>query len=116
METKTFLEGVLASDGCYCVVALRPHTDPVQKFYASIEEAVHAAQELDAKGYDAYFALATFEEPNSRKVANVKYLKALFLDLDCGPSKDYANQGDAIAALRKFCKELSLPKPTTYSK
>ena len=112
METKTFLEGVLASDGHYCIFASHAKGNyRTQKFYSSIDEVVDAAQELDAKGYDAYFALATFEEPNSRKVANVKYLKSLFLDLDCGPSKDYVNQANAIAALRKFCKKIELPKP-----
>jgi hypothetical protein len=112
LETKFFLEGVLADEGNYCVFAFRTKDDyRTQKFYGSIDEVIEAAQELDAKGYDAYFALATFEEPNSRKVANVKYLKSLFLDLDCGPSKDYSTQGDAIAALRKFCEVLSLPRP-----
>ena len=116
METKTFLEGVLASDGHYCIFASHAKDDHrVQKFYGSIEKAVHAAQELDTRGYDAYFALATFEEPNSRKVTNVRYLKSLFLDLDCGPSKDYVNQGNAITALRKFCEEAELPKPTVIN-
>ena len=112
METKTFLGEVLASDGHYCIFASRAKDDyRIQRFYSSVEEAVRSAQELDAEGCDAYFALATFEEPNSRKVVNVKYLKSLFLDLDCGPSKDYPNQETAIAALRKFCKDINLPKP-----
>ena len=112
METKTFLEGMLAADGHYCIFAFHTKDDyRVQKFYGSVDEAMHAAQELDAKGCDAYFALATFKEPNSRKVRNVRYLNSLFLDLDCGPSKDYANQGAAVTALHGFCKKLNLPKP-----
>ena len=66
---------------------------------------------MDAEGYDAYYALATFKEAGSRTVDNVKYLNSLFLDLDCGASKDYATQPDAIDALKHFCKRLSLPKP-----
>lgn len=112
METKTFLEGALASEGHYCVFASRTHDDRrVQKFYDTIEQVIHAARNLDAEGYDAYYALATFHEAGSRKVDNVKYLKSLFLDLDCGASKDYPTQLDAVKALRSFCKQLSLPKP-----
>lgn len=132
METKTFLGEVLPSDGYYCMVALRP-PEVVQKFYSSIDDVIDAAQYLDAKGYNAYFALATFQDTpdvtikvsqrgdysgigEGRTADNVKYLKSLFLDLDCGDAKaaagkGYANQDNAIAALRKFCEVLNLPKP-----
>ena len=83
----------------------------VQKFYDSIDAVLTKAQELDEAGFDAYFALATFEEAGSRKVTNVKELRTFFLDLDCGPSKDYENQNEAMLALRGFCKKLDLPKP-----
>ena len=112
METRTFLKSVLANEGYYCVFASRTKDDRrVQKFYESIDQVANSAQDLDAEGYDAYYALATFNEAGSRKVDNVKYLNALFLDLDCGASKDYATQSDALVALRAFCEKLSLPKP-----
>ena len=112
METKTFLEGVLSDEGYYCVFAFRTNDDRrVQKFYDSIDALIEAAHDLNKEGYDTYFALGAFNEDNSRKVTNVKYLKSFFLDLDCGPSKDFANQTEAIDALRKFCGTLSLPKP-----
>ena len=112
METKTFLKAVLANEGYYCVFASRTKDDRrVQKFYGSIDQVVDSAQNLDAEGYDAYYALATFNEAGSRKVDNVKHLNSVFLDLDCGASKDYATQADAISALKLFCKKLSLPKP-----
>jgi hypothetical protein len=113
METKTFLKSVLGDEGFYCVFAYRPKDNRrIQKFYSSIDAVVDTATQLDADGFDVYFALATFEDGNSRKVNNVKQLKSLFLDLDCGPSKDFATQKDAINALRAFCKEYSLPRPT----
>jgi len=112
METRIFLERALGSDGYYCVFAFRTADDRrIQKFYDSVDAVIEAAQDLDGEGFDAYFALATFEEPNSRKVDNVKQLKAMFLDLDCGPSKDYISQEEAIKALRGFCRQFSLPKP-----
>jgi hypothetical protein len=112
METKKFLDKALGSEGFYCVFAFRTSDDRrVQKFYDSIDALIEAAHNLDAEGYDAYFALATFEEEGSRKVDNVKELNTLFLDLDCGPSKDYASQEEAMKALRGFCQQFSLPNP-----
>ena len=112
MDVKSFLKGVLSGEGHYCVFASRTSDDRrTQKFYDSVDKVIDAAENLDAEGYDAYYALATFNEAGSRKVDNVKHLNALFLDLDCGASKDYATQADAISALRAFCGKLSLPKP-----
>ena len=113
MKTENFLRKVLSSEGDYCVFAsnLKRKNDIVQKFYTSIGDMVDGARDLDAKGYDAYFALATFKTPNSRKVDNVSRLKSFFLDLDCGEGKEYPNQDAAILALQGFCKALSLPMP-----
>ena len=112
MDTRRFLETTLASEGFYCVFAANNKTGrKIQKFYKSSYDAMLAARKLDENGFDAYFALATFNEDNSRKVDNVCKLKSLFLDLDCGVSKDYATQKEAVDALRLFIKALNLPKP-----
>lgn len=113
METLNFLKSVLGESGFYCVVGLKPSQDRrVQKFYSSIEEALHVALNFNANEVDAYFALATFETATSRKNENVKELRSFFLDLDCGPTKPYLNQEEAIKGLRSFCKTLNLPRPT----
>ena len=112
MKTETFLEKVLSGDGYYCMFASRSSDSKrVQKFYTSISAVLDAAHTLDADGYDAYFALSTFEEDNSRKVDNAKQLKSFFLDLDCGVTKDYPDQNTALSALRQFCTVTKLPKP-----
>ena len=103
----------MGDEGFYCIFAYRlPDDRKVQKFYTDLDTAIHAAHNLDAEGYDAYFALGTFDQAGSRKTPNVKHLRSFFLDLDCGPTKDYATQSEALAALRMFCKELKLPRPT----
>lgn len=113
MDTKTFLEAVLGDDGMYCVWANRISDGrKVQKFYPTIDALIHAAHNLDGEGYDAYFALGTFDDSGSRVANHVKQLKAFFLDLDCGPTKDYLTQTDALTALRSFCKKSKLPRPT----
>ncbi len=113
METKTFLERVLSSEGHYCIFAAKSADErKTQKFYSSIDDVVEAATQFDQQGYDVYYGLATFQEANSRKVDNVKHLQSFFLDLDCGPTKDFASQEEAIKALRKFCSANQLPTPT----
>ena len=113
MDTTTFLASVLGDEGSYCVWANRiSDKHKVQKFYPTIDALIHAAHNLDDEGYDAYFALGTFDEAGSREANNVKQLRAFFLDLDCGPTKEYASQSDALSALRSFCKLVQLPRPT----
>jgi hypothetical protein len=112
MNTLDFLGGVLSDNGHYCMFAAKSKEDArIQKFYDTLEEVERAAQKFDADGFDVYFALSTYKEPTSRKGINAHELKSLFLDLDCGPSKEYPSQALAVDALRAFCKQLSLPKP-----
>ena len=83
-----------------------------QTFYSTIEGAITAAIQADEDGFDAYYGLATYANDESRRNDNVLQLKSLFLDLDCGASKDYADQAEALGALKSFCKSLRLPTPT----
>lgn len=111
--TQEFLSAVLGDTGFYCIVGLKQDgSKTIQKFYSSIEDAAFAAKKLDDEGFDAYYGLATFTESGSRKNDNVAQMRSLFLDLDCGASKDYPDQETAIKDLRRFCKKLNLPKPT----
>ena len=113
METLEFLERALGNTGFYCVFAAKAASDTkTQKFYPTKRAVISAAENFAEEGYDAYFALATFKDDRSRKVDNIDVLHAMYLDLDCGPSKEYATQGDALTALRNFCKATKLPKPT----
>ena len=112
MNTRDFLGRVLGDTGYYCVFGLKTGgTKRVQKFYSTIDAALDSARAFDANGLDAYFALATFTEDDRRTKDNAQQMRSLFLDLDCGPEKPFADQGEALAALRKFCGELKLPKP-----
>ena len=83
MNNLDFLRQVLGDEGFYCIVGLKKDSDkPVQKFFPTLEDAATVAENLKNEGYDAYYALATFEDGKSRKTNNVKQLKSLFLDLD----------------------------------
>lgn len=63
-------------------------------------------------GKDVYFGVATYKEATSRTQENVHALKAFWLDIDCGPGKDYDTQQEALDALKGFCAHVGLPRPT----
>ena len=112
METSEFLSRVLGDDGFYCVFAVNGETKRrKQKFYTTRDDVLKAATQFDDAEYDTYFALATFREGTSREASNAQHMRAVFLDLDCGPGKDFTDQHAAVVALRKFVKQLKLPKP-----
>jgi len=111
METKKFLTRTLGNDGYYCVFAAREGRK-LQKFYPTLDAVVSAATNFDSEGYDTYFALATFQDDTARVRDNVRQMRSFYLDLDCGPEKEFATQEAAIKELRGFCKDLSLPRPT----
>jgi len=110
MNSLDFLRVLLSDNGHYCIFAANGDTR-IQKFYDTIEDAERAGQEFSARGLHAYFALGTYNEASNRKAINVREMKSLFLDLDCGPLKEYPSQKAAVDALRAFCNKLSLPKP-----
>ena len=113
MDTLSFLTSVLGQEGHYCLFVPKGNKHLVHKFYETVQELVDGAKFYDAEGHHAYFALATFETPTSRKAANVCQMKSLFVDLDCGvdDSKHYINKAAALADLKRVCKELVLPRP-----
>jgi len=113
MNNLEFLQQVLGDEGYYCIVGLKKDSDkPVQKFFKTLEDAVAVAENLKNEGYNAYYALATFEDGKSRKTANVKQLRSLFIDLDCGQGKPYETQEEALLDLKRFCQVTKMPKPT----
>ena len=76
------------------------------------EEADAAIETYLRGGRDVYFGVAKYVEPTSRTQENVQALKAFWLDIDCGPNKDYDDQGQGLQALRDFCTTVGLPRPT----
>jgi hypothetical protein len=110
MQPLEFLAAVLPSSGPYCVAEF---TTPKKEhvFVDSFEELLTAADLFAVAGSekkDAYFALANFHKKGSRVAENAKSLKALFIDIDIGEGKDYANRADAIAAYEKFMQDTEL--------
>lgn len=123
LTTKEFLARILPPQGddwyCWCTPA--PANDPkgrryiqrFTKYRAQIVDGVHQNDELEK---NTYYALASFKERGTRKQDNVAFLKAFWLDIDCGEAKadagqGYATKGQALTALFAATKTIGLPLP-----
>jgi hypothetical protein len=109
------LEKILPSEGHYCLVGLKTGVSPRQSFHDTLEELQVGAENLLADLFNVYYGCATFENKSSRTQENAKWFKSFWLDLDCGKGKPFANQGEALLALKKFCESNRLPAPTLIS-
>ena len=112
MARTDLLSAVLSDEGWYCVVGLKKTGMPKQIFVQSLEEVETEIDDLLAKHYDVYFACSKYEVNSTRTTDNVKNIKAFWLDIDCGGGKPYETQGDGVQALKHFCADLGLPRPT----
>jgi len=108
----SFLDSVLPTQGTYCAVSIKAgKVKP--SFHGTTADIDTAAQAACLSNADAYFALASFNDPTQgRTAANAAFLRCFFLDLDVGPDKAYATQSDAAIALKKFVVDTGLPLPT----
>ena len=117
MNARDFLLRTVGDDGVYCLFAHNRELDRKrQVFYDNVDALLSSASSYDDDGYDVYFALATFNDGSSRTQANVRQLRSLFLDLDCGEDKaekgeGYIDQATALHALQDFGRRLGLPRP-----
>lgn len=116
MNTKDFLAHVLPDDGYRVVVTLKKKdgrtSAPSQTYYDDNLAASIAIPKFDAQGLSTYFACASYKTPASRKSDNVAYVKAFWLDIDCGDTKPYNDIKAALAALASFKSVVGLPNPT----
>ena len=120
MDTHNFLNAVLGDSGHYCLLTISSDGRNYRKqtFYTSIDGLIQAAYRADQNERNVYFGLATFDDPDiekPRSATNALQMGSMFLDLDCGPGKEFPDQTAAIAALRSFCKSAGLAKPYMVS-
>jgi hypothetical protein len=109
MDTRQFLDTVLGNEGFYCTVGIKNGVKA--KFSETKEDALACIEAADKNDEDVYVALATFNT-EKREKNNVKQLKTLFLDIDCGEGKDYPTKTEAYTALKEFTKRYTLPNPS----
>lgn len=110
-EEFDLLTAVQPAEGWYAIVGLSPDSKQ-QELAESREEADEWVKTFLKQGKNVFFGVAKYTDGKSRTKQNVKALKSLWLDIDCGPEKDYDTQQEGVDALRSFCKTVGMPKPT----
>jgi hypothetical protein len=122
MHEIDLLSAVQPPDGWFCSVGIKEGAAVRQQLVATRREFDIISADLVERGYNVYFGVAKYATDENRQKDNVQALKALWLDIDCGPAKvavnaktgrpaGYIDQTAGSAALRKFCKLVGLPKP-----
>ncbi len=111
MNTKEFLAHVLPDDGLVCL-AFPSNGTFRHRFYDDKDKAAADAIKIDSAGYTVYFGCASYIQSDTRKATNVASARSLWLDVDCGEGKPYADAREGLKALCDFFKALELPAPT----
>jgi hypothetical protein len=96
MEPFEFLAEVLppSGNGRYCVAEL---SKKKEHFYTdTLDEAKEKVEAWNSKGYDIYFALATFGEDSARTRANARMMRCIAIDIDCNHPKDVQDADGAV--------------------
>jgi hypothetical protein len=116
MDNFDLLTAVQPEQGWYAVVGIKGESR-YQEIVETREEFDEWVEHFQRTKRNVFFGVAKFsgepdEEGKRRRTKDaVLALKAFWLDIDCGPGKEYDSQGEALTALRDFCKNVGLPKP-----
>lgn len=111
-EVRKWLESMLPSEGHICLLGLDKSKPPKQLFFETVDDAVEGVEQLLSERRNVYFGCGRYTNNQSRTQANVSALKTFFLDLDIKNEVGHPDKEACMVELRKFCKTMSLPKPT----
>ena len=111
MSEFDLLSAVQPDGGYYALVGIHRNGQVIQRFAESREDADKIIKEFDGDSLDTYFGVAKYTEEGSRKKSNVKALKSIWMDIDCGKGKPFDTKSDGLKALKDFCANVGLPKP-----
>jgi hypothetical protein len=123
VSTEDFINRVVPKGGHY-VIAWK-ESDATKswfshKVFQTATDAVNAAKQITFQRKEVYYALASFKQgfhkaPDDKMVvrvqANVRALRALWVDVDVGKG-GYNDQHEALQGLQQFCKGTHVPPPS----
>ena len=114
MNRLEFLQAILPANGRYCVMGI----DKKRKFEKTktfliddLDQLNKTSSILVNEKYNVYYGTAGYGVSDSRDAANVVSKRELYLDVDCGEDKPYADVQAGGHALKEFCVKIGLPKP-----
>jgi hypothetical protein len=111
MTLSEFLSLVLPQEGYYCVQGFKGDSNKIY-FCDAQADAEDKIDSLIQQEYDTYFGVAKYKTNENRKFYNVECLQVFMLDVDCGPTKSFADKSAGLASLADFCNDNDLYPPT----
>lgn len=116
MDTLEFLQRVLPSEGYVVSITINNGQTPRQGFHADVNTLSDSITALSNAGNNVYYAVASFVDKKAgRKQDNVHLIKALYLDVDCGPDKPFLTWKEGLRAAGEFIALNKLPRPMIVS-
>jgi hypothetical protein len=114
LDTAQFYRSIFPGQGQRVLAVFKNglKQPPLHQFYETDEDLIEAAETYDGLGKNVYHACATYKTSANRKGENVEAVKSLWVDMDVGPTKPYAGQREAAAAIETFRVALGLPTPS----
>ena len=123
VQQMDLLDLVQPTTGWFAIVGIKGAGDVRQELVATREEADEVIESFAQQQRNVFFGVAKYATGDNRTKENVKALKALWLDIDCGEAKvavdpntgrpdGYIDQTAALIALEDFCEVVGLPRPT----
>lgn len=110
MDGFDLLSVVQPADGWYAVVGIKGDSKQ-QELVETREEFDDWVAHFQRTKRNVFFGVAKYKDDSSRAKPNVRTLKSFWLDIDCGPTKDYPTQEEGLDALKQFCGTVGLPRP-----
>lgn len=113
MGADSFYSSVLPEQGLRVLAVFKDglKRPPTHLYFDDNEDLLAAAETWSKLGKNVYHGCASYLTPETRKAENAAAAKALWVDLDVGPTKPYKTQRDAAAALATMCDTVGLSKP-----
>jgi hypothetical protein len=113
MDQNDFLSAVLPTQGKYCTFIQRGNLRK-NLFDASLDALYETNIKQSTAGLQTFYALSTFDDEGTRAASHAQFIRALFIDMDCGieaktgEPKAFPSKKAAVAALQKFLEDTGL--------
>jgi len=107
---KQFYEKALPTQGVYCISSIDKNGKVSNRFAETLNDVLKEIGRLKTKEVNVFVALGAFDG-YSRKAADCLFVRSFFIDLDVGPTKDYATKDDAHAGIESLLIQTGLPEP-----
>ena len=114
MSHLEFFQGILPEGARYALRLINKHTrSAFNKFYTTAEAMSDAVEEANRdESLNVYYVTAGLGAGATAEASNAVSKRELYVDIDCGPKKPYADKAEGAKALVKFCKTVGMPQPT----